>query len=314
MTDRGQDQLGSGWLFVAHPNAALDDLAELVGPVSDRETGEPLFPSEAFEGRCRICGKIALLTEEHLPPRGAFNKGRGRSPGLEELLGREDVDPPDTGVMEQGGVRGFMLCGSCNNYTGTRWSREYQEWARRAALALASVPGGIAAVDAAVGFPGWDELTFKSVYPARYVRQVLSMMLSISGSSELGDRLPVLRRLVLGGDPEPLPEPVRLYMLIVAGPMARIAGGPDGQLWVDLEARARRRVLAVDFPPLAHTMIVEGNPAPELGVDISTLTEYELDTRTDVSFKEIPLGFTYKPWPTDYRSRGQLLRDRETTD
>jgi hypothetical protein len=297
---------------VAHPNAAMEEFAALMEPEDfvEPETATPMFPRHAHEGTCRICGRVDAMTEEHLPPRGAFNRGRGRSPELVDALGREELDPPETGSVFQGGVSGFMLCGECNNLTGTRWAREYQGWARRAAAALAGIPGGIASADETVGFPAWDELIFKSVYPGRYVRHVLTMMLCLSGDETLGERFPVLRRLILGGEPEPLPDPLRLYFSVVAGPVGRLVGGPRGQLWIDLETRSRRRILAADFPPLAQVLVVDGPEAPDLGVEITDLTTYELDRRTNVKFEDLPLGFTYKPWPTDYRNRATILADR----
>jgi len=302
---------GDGLIFVAHPNAALEDLQALVAEVAAPAVGETvgLFPSTPYEGDCRICGQWASLTEEHLPPRGAFNKGRGRTPELMDMLGSDTVDFPGSGPTEQGGICGYTLCLDCNNFSGTRWGREYQEWARRAAQALTTVPGGIAAVDSQAVYPGWEPLIFKGVFPGRFVRQVLAMMLTISGSAELGERYGALRRLVLGGDPEPLPDPLRLYVSVFAGPLARIAGGPNGQLWANLESRVARRLLAVDFPPLASVLLLDGPEAPELGVDISTFAETAPDRRMDVTFEVMPLGFGYKPWPTDYRTRGRIIAD-----
>ena len=54
------------------------------------------------------------------------------------------------------------------------------------------------------------------------------MMLSLSGSADLGTREPTLRSLVLGGEAAPLPEGMRLFIALCAGPRARFAGGPWG--------------------------------------------------------------------------------------
>jgi hypothetical protein len=291
-------------------NAALEELRELVDADDLRlEPGE-LLPSQPLEGPCRICGRVAMLTEEHIPPRGAYNRGRGRTPNVRDQLGNDELDPPDSGPFFQGGISGYVLCEPCNNTTGTRWARAYQDFAQRGVALLSGVPGGIAAVATQAGYPGWDEIIFKDVYPGRYVRQVISMMLGISGDASLSERFPELRRLALGGDPEPLTAPLRLYMQVFGGPAARYVGGPSGALWVDLSSRTKRRVLQIDHPPLGHVLLVDGPPAEGLGIDISSLTEHEVDRKAHLTFEGMPLGFAYKPWPTDYRSRGQIIAER----
>ena len=99
-------------------------------------------------------------------------------------------------------------------------------------------------------------------------------------------------------------------MQIVGGPAARYVGGPRGALWIDLNDATKRRILQIDHPPLGHVLIIDGPPADGLGIDVTELTEYDVDRTTDLSFENMPLGFAYKPWPADYRSRGQMIADR----
>jgi hypothetical protein len=248
------------------------------------------------------------MTEEHMPPRGSFNTQRGREIALDDALGSDQLDPPATGRWVQGGIRGYMLCRSCNNATG-RWGREYQEWVRRAMLLLNRLPTPIDELDASDGHP-YVRVEFKQVYPARFVRQAIAMMLCVSGTAELGRRHPSLVDLALGGPPGPLPPPLRLYLNLYADTTARIVGGPHGQGVYSEEQGAWRWMLEVGFAPLATMLLLAGPPEPGLGVDLSELTEYGLDQRSDLEFDNLLIGFGHTPFPGDYRSRGRILADQ----
>lgn len=271
-------------------------------------TGE-LFPNNPHVGVCRVCGETKPLTKEHLPPKAAFNKGRGRMPSFGDLLNRDELTIPETGKFVQSGNSGYVLCKECNNYTGTHWGNAYKKMTTHAVSALNQIPGGYASADEKPGYSCWQTLEFKDVNPGRYIRQVIAMMLVMAGDASLGDRYPALRRLVLGGDPEQLPEPLRLYVSITPGPMARFIGGPRGQLWVKLDSGERRWLLAVDCPPLAHVLLLDGPVAPELGSDISELSQCEVNDNSSITFENMPLGFTHVPWPTDYRTKAKILLD-----
>ena len=67
-------------------------------------------------GTCRICGFHGKMTEEHIPPKGAFNDKRiyvgqpanGLPFGPDEMVDRRVV---------QGGFKLYTLCERCNNDT-----------------------------------------------------------------------------------------------------------------------------------------------------------------------------------------------------
>lgn len=178
-TEREEPEKRSPYLIVGPPNADPGQIRELldrVGSGVESETAEALFPRGARKGRCRVCGEDRDLTEEHIPPRGAFNKQRVRSVAIEAVIGREDLDVPDEGQVVQGGIRGHALCEDCNNLT-SRWGREYQVWAGAFMHLLGSQPKLPPEIDEEPGYPAFPEVVLKDVYGGRFVRQVLSMML-----------------------------------------------------------------------------------------------------------------------------------------
>lgn len=93
MSRTGDDpppDLGGKRFIVANPNITVEALRELLDTIAvDSETQDEadLFPRRPWEGPCRVCGRIGRLAEEHLPPRGAFNKGARPHCRSDQLVG-----------------------------------------------------------------------------------------------------------------------------------------------------------------------------------------------------------------------------------
>lgn len=298
-------------MLVVNPDATAEQIADAMGQLrrEDFDATAELLPSVPSEAPCRICGEVRLLTLEHLPPRGALNKGRGREVDAVAQLGSDELDVPEIGAVKQGGLAGYTLCEDCNNFTGRRWGRAYQEWALSAYRLLSSQPKKPDQIDLESGFGSFQKVAFRRVYPGRFARQALSIMASISAGPGLCERHPEIRELILGGPEQPLPGDLRLHFLLYGSPVSRIVGGPRGQLYHSFDPPTTRRVLSFDFPPVALVLQLEGPPM-DLGVDISTFAQIPVDVRQDVTIEDLPLGFGHKPWPCDYRSAGQLRLER----
>ena len=297
---------------MAHPGIAEDDLRAGLSAMGGlpANAGEEMFPSGPRLGHCRVCGVYGEMTEEHLPPRGAFNKGAGRYTDPMDDIGSDELDPPADGLVVQGGIRGHVLCAGCNNQPR---AREYREWANWAYNLLSSQPEKPPQIDLVAAYPAFPTVTLKGVYPGRLVRQVLSMMATVSAGSQLTTKYPVIRDLVLGGIAQSLPKPLRLEFLLYGHNTSRIAGGPQGQGWYNVAEHMFHRVLAIDFPPLAFVLTIDG-PAANVGGDITWFAEVPIDEKQEVTFEDLAIGFGHKPWPCDYRTRGQMLADGESLD
>ena len=100
------NRFNSPFVIVGPPGVDENSVAEILKVIGTQaSTAGELFPKVAHEGPCRICGEIRMLTEEHIPPRGAFNKERGRTVEVGALLGREELEMPDEGEVFQHGSR-----------------------------------------------------------------------------------------------------------------------------------------------------------------------------------------------------------------
>lgn len=274
-----------------------------LGSIDDADG--PMLPTEKHIGPCRVCGSVEELTDEHVPPRGAFNKERSQELSLDDSLGRDDLTQPDGGAWSQGGISGYTLCKRCNN---PRWTREYQDWAMVVAAVISRAYQLNGDLDQIVGYPGAADVTFKGRYPGRFVRQVISMFLSISGGPELAETYPDLRALVMGDTPRELPSPLRLYFQAYAGPTSRFVGG-RGAIKANVETGEIQRLMAIDFPPMGFILLLEGPPLDQ-GLDISPFSMIDPDQKLDPTAEFLAIGFGHKPFPADYRTKATMMAER----
>jgi hypothetical protein len=71
-------------------SSVAEPVAKLPSAAVEQDSLEALFPRGPRNGTCRICGTVAEMTEEHMPPRGSFNVQRGREIALDDALGSDD--------------------------------------------------------------------------------------------------------------------------------------------------------------------------------------------------------------------------------
>src|SRR5438552_9098445 len=206
---------------------ALADQARAAFPALRHDAIEPLFPHRGGIGRCRICGEQRVLTREHIPPRSAFNKERGRVHSLMEWLARTADGILPGGLLRQGGNWGYTLCGPCNNFLGHEYADEYT----RMAIGIVNTFVGvnvhqldaqpqqpIAAFGLSGSTPGADPR------PGMFVREVLGLMCSMSADFDLAGRYPVIRRVILDKSVESLPQGMTIGMTAYFHKDSRFAG------------------------------------------------------------------------------------------
>ncbi len=245
------------------------------------------------------------MTEEHLPPKSSGNKANFKRATFQDWMKADDLIMTPGSPLVQGGVRGFMLCKECNNFTG-RWAREYRDWAAAIASILGQLPMSPGELAEQPGFATIPKCELRDVYPGRFVRQALSMMMTVSGSNELAGRYPVIKELALGGPPSPLPGGMRLFFGICAGPNARFFGGPLGTPRFDTNRESWTWVLEAALPPIGIQLVTEGDAAYGFGLDISSFTEMSVDSTMTLVVDALQVGFTFSPYPSDYRSAAQM--------
>ena len=83
-------------------------------------------------GKCKLCGKKARLSFEHVPPRCTFNDKSVKLISGDKMLGNDDRMPWELkdlkGVIQQKGKGGYYLCEQCNNTSGSWYIPFYEEF------------------------------------------------------------------------------------------------------------------------------------------------------------------------------------------
>lgn len=86
--------------------------AVAAAPAEYFESTIEMLPQAPHRGRCRICGRDADLTREHIPPQAVGNKGQYRSFTFDEWLNSPKVGSTSTGATPGKGACGATPCAS----------------------------------------------------------------------------------------------------------------------------------------------------------------------------------------------------------
>jgi len=272
-----------------------------------------MLPRKPLKGECRLCGLVSNLTKEHIPPKSGGNKERQTRLTFDDWLrDRLEENPDAKHIIEQGGIFGYTLCKNCNSLTGKLYGNEYKDWAERAKKIIKGYGAGmIPKLDSLVG-PFGENIAFGSkqdgaVKPGAFVRQILSCMCSLSGSWNLAERHPVIRRIILEQSTEQLPTGMELGMFLYFGPRARIQGP---QLQIDTKTKIWRWVEEIAYPPFAFQLMIASNRKdPGLGLLIDNFTTLSPDKQQYFT-GIIEMGFGWNPYPGDYRSKAAIIAAR----
>lgn len=252
------------------------------------------------EATCRVCGEVKKLTFEHFPPRSAGNRERVEMLDIVAWLSREDDGKMEKGRILQRGSGAYSLCEDCNNRSGRLYVPELARWTRVGHDALCELEP--ARFDDQVE-PIYALLEIKEVYPARFMKQMATMLLALSPD-------PVARKQVelreYAKDPNAvgLPSRYQFYLALNAGPNARYNGG---SVTMTLGAGA---VFALElaFPPFTYVISInEETPAIETG-NITSFADVRFDQTANVEM-QLRVGFTHTALPLDLRSKAAIDKD-----
>lgn len=299
----------------------LFDEAMAAAPIDILSQGVvKMLPRKKLTGKCKICGKIAELTKEHIPPKGSGNKYRSIDHSVTDWLANQNLDVISTkGKTQQGGIYGYTLCATCNNLTGALYGSEYQKWVIGGFAALASLPETPGELNKQMGADGkWSwtlEATVGSqnnpIYPGAFVREILSMFCSLSVSWDLAERYPEIRKIILDQAVEPLPAGFDLAMGLYLGPMLRFSGP---QLLVDVADGLWQWVMEVAYPPYSFLLVLSSNKAESLsGAVMNEMVMWE-PKKPAIYEADFGVGFGWTPYPGDYRSGKRIEEESGKTN
>lgn len=262
------------------------------------------LPQRRHKGFCRICCSFADMTFEHIPPKVALNRNTVRSVSYATWSQHDDIrEFPTAGSRQhQKGTGGYVLCERCNNTTGRLWVKEYGRWASGIGSELqrhGPLP------EPPPGAHHRLKVRIADVYPGRFARQVLAMLLAVSGGPAPSANNPPVQRILLEGAAE-LPGDLRMFMRFYVGPHIRLLP-ITGSL--NLKTRSTEVSVEMAFPPFAFVGIVSGEPREEHGLEITDWTELGARAKCNVEL-DLPVGFGFTPFPGDYRTAQQIISQR----
>ncbi len=117
-----------------------------------------------LHGKCAICGETKELTEEHISPKCSFNNQKVQVYNSIKITGENPK-------VSQNGFKIHTLCEDCNGNTGGWYGTAYRDFVNQLTPTFTKYEA-----EAGHMFVG----DVKNIYPARVLKQILSMFCSVN--------------------------------------------------------------------------------------------------------------------------------------
>ena len=241
-------------------------------------SGEPLAT------HCRVCGVDAGLGFGEGKPTAAWKGNPAKLFGFDAWLLR-GADAPGP----------YTLCDDCSEAAARWYLPEFRRWLRMAEDLIAR--GRPPAELDADPRPSWAGAELRDVRPARFLKQVVTMLLAITppgflqrGHIDLGEYARDPARVGL-------PPRYQLYLSLFHGPYARFVGY-SAQL--DHETGRTGELVELAYPPFSFVLSLTGD-AP---VETTNVTDFAQLRASDLCIVDLDLlnGFAHTPYPADLRT------------
>ena len=252
-------------------------------------------------GICRVCGKTAKLTFEHVPPGATYNKQAVKNIKLMDMIEAEKAEgvyPWDTehvkGHISQRGRGGYYLCEKCNNDTGHWYGHFYKHFVN--ALMYVVTQSKDSDYKSTI-------IEMTDVYPLPVYKQIMTMFCDINPGLTQND--PQLRKFILDkNDNEIDTKKYCICMHLLKGGIEKniglsalvTIGGGEPLLISEVSAVPVGYILYLDPP----------NEFKSMGADISGFTKFNYDDKCTL---KLQLNiFENNTWiPADFRSKHEII-------
>lgn len=236
--------------------------------------------------RCWICGQETTLTDEHIPPKKAFNTNTIFLQTYEDFNKNAQIGSRLYGQTVQGGFRRKTLCASCNNRTGAYYGGAFVDFAKNCASVL----------ERALEIGDQLPTTSLKTFPLRVAKQILTMFLSVAGEA-FCDKHPHLRKYVLERKASGCLPDVRLYCYGNPNVVNRIVPltaqrSPLGDhLWIS----------EIGTWPLGYVLAVDCEIRGSQLCELTHLLDHDVDHESEITMT-IPLLPVSTMFPLDFRT------------
>ena len=240
----------------------------------------------AKEGYCRICGKYAALTDDHVPPKSCGNKGRT----VFDVVGEKKL-------IMQNGFHCKTICADCNNtLLGGDLDKEYKKVYERVKAYKQSglyLPGNLLEIDVDI------KKLFRCIIAHFFAVSVYERNLSIK--EVLSNKITEdyisdnCRQFVLGD--EPFPGNVEFYYWYY--PYSNIMINPFFSYTLHSFTKQKRDIYGamIKFFPIAVFIL-----------DKKSSTAYPQERKVDFSLNKLYLN-VYNPPPQKYLEKVMHIDD-----
>ncbi|MEA2482772.1 MAG: hypothetical protein QOC55_719 [Thermoleophilaceae bacterium] len=239
-----------------------------------------------------MCGVEAGLAFGEGTPTSAYKGNPARVFGFDAWLiqGRDAPGP-------------YTLCDDCSQIAAELYMPEFRRWTRLAQDLIAR--GAPADELDADPRPTWSSAEFAEVRPARFLKQVVTMLLAItpagfltSGHVDLGEYARNPRRVGL-------PPRYQFYLTLFRGPYARFVGHSAQR---NPETGQTEQLIELAYPPFSCVLSLAGDAA----IETTNITGFSELRSSDVCIIDLDLlnGFGHTPFPADFRTLAAVDRER----
>lgn len=251
-------------------------------------------------GICKVCGNYKILTEEHIPPKSAFNNGRYKLYSGDEILktlnDSKRLPWNFDGLkykIKQGGFRLKTLCSKCNSYFGTNYVNEYQNVVKSFAFFLSEIN---------IDKTECIHATTDKFKPLPFIKEIIAMFASLTNIATY----PEIKNFLLDKHCNKFKkDKFRIYMSISKGNIQRTSN------WSILFSTKGRFIVSeiVTFPFIFVLLGNADEQPPEntkhFGTDITSFVDFKYNDETTLEIS-LPIHECNINLPCDYRTKEEI--------
>lgn len=243
-----------------------------------------------IEGNCWLCGEYRVLTDEHIPPRAAFNDHDILLQSIDEMTEKIGHVIWQGEMVHEWTVP--SLCGECNNWTGAKYGTHYAEFIKDIAEKVERVADG-------------DTVSVVVNRPLSILKQVMQNFVSANGQFFVKTH-PWLRKFLRRSRNNDFPPDWYVYLFAVKGTSGRKTGIGG---FYDLVHKKINVVAEFTFWPLGTVLAFQ----PMDDYRLAPIHHYAKHDYTDSRARlilDLPVNPAASAYPVDFRTKDEIIKGR----
>jgi hypothetical protein len=245
-------------------------------------------------GYCRLCGRPKKLTDEHTPPKAAYNKGPVSFTSFLDLFASLNGKRPPI-KKSSNGVKRTTLCKPCNSWAGGVYVPAFVKWTKQAQAKLANP----------------EELNGTylryEIQPLNILKEIMLMRLAWVPVHDL-PRYTAWRKYILNPEDKALPQDVRIFAYLNKNQKPRVVDRDFVVMKIDINALDYVE-FELALQPLGYCITSTSGDnkslAQESLTDITWFSEFDYNEQKEL-FIPLPLREAHISFPLEYRTKAAI--------